>query len=515
MDKENMVLSSLDDVIDAIDDGLDSFLGLYDIQNNKNIISETLGNVALNIFAQTHEAKFIRLNTLFNNERKSVLRKKMYINLLRTSLNTDVEKIKFIKYFGSKINDLSGLKYKRTYITSHYSFCLLSIISQTQLFFSKVSDDNDIYNNYLESCLVPNTKQEKILLPLFSKIGEVLENIEDCYLGEFNLKKYHDVVSDTVSTDSKIDFLANLALQTYDFDNGNVSKDDFVTIFSDKNLNDSVELSLFRKKLNEAIESDDIKEILKGVSSVIRDDLYRISNVTSAIKEYVNKFDHQANRSSPAKWRKLGYSRSYMLGVSREVIQECIKDFSFFDQKKENLASILLSPSFVARFFSHVTGNLIDVATQSKGYGVFKRHGVTGQIRAYLLNNFLNLTLEGLNKSYIFLLKCIVDYKDKDQACKEETLSLIHTIIEKIIFDSENFKQTYVNVVRTIKERKRTHNKGSLYFYLNMFADEENDLNANIEKLNSWSIAKLGISHEITDLNIEKEILGLASIDDE
>ncbi|WP_150466546.1 hypothetical protein [Francisella sp. SYW-9] len=108
--------------------GIDSFIELYKIQNNRNYLSTTLGNLAQNFCGQG----------VHTNEITSIEVEKA--NRIRAILNRDSDDNlkKFFRSFGERLKEIQENKCKRCFITTHYSLLIThySLLIYNIIYFS-------------------------------------------------------------------------------------------------------------------------------------------------------------------------------------------------------------------------------------------------------------------------------------------------------------------------------------------------------------------------------------------
>jgi hypothetical protein len=127
-----------------------------------------------------------------------------------------------------------------------------------------------------------------------------------------------------------------------------------------------------------------------------------------------------------------------------------------------------------------IATNVAEIAFQSKYYGVINRHGITGQVRSFLLQNYLEMFSAFLSNNYYNIVLSTNQSNntdtDFDNMCK---------MLNQYITD---FRDAYTKSIRILPNHEKT---GSLYYYLKMYADPDKNFSKNTKLTESWNNTKL------------------------
>ncbi|WP_150466160.1 hypothetical protein [Francisella sp. SYW-2] len=526
--------TTIDDLLDAISEGIKSFIALYNIQNSRNIVSESLSSAlhSFNMVVSTvnplakDQKKAILLNTLYKMEWKKARRKQVVINMLKTQ-GSDSDKINFLKYFGKKLNKALESNTKNRNITSHYSFCILSIYNKCFIDPTFILDKKTI-QQYLTLCLTPRTRMPSTLTNLFSVLGTRLTNIsQDDFLG---ISRKHLSIT-------KIEDLDKSNRQDLIFFKFAQKESKFDQVFDEcYSTSEKEEISLLVDRVESQLSFDQFsKDTLTEISKRFYKGFLNINNISSGIREYIKKFDENTGTKFLGKeieQASMGYSKSYLLSIANDSLKDELEKIV----KLSGVAEAFLSPGHIANLATYIVSTLISIAMETKSYGTWNRHGIPGQIRAFLLRNQLLNTLERLklNYSYIYMALSFKDELDinicdeyfnrepseisesysEDLTNDEKKELFFSSLTQKFLDELDNFFASYREAIKVLPN---TNSKGSLAYYLDMFAKPNNsDFSLNYEKVNNWVDKKLGEKGLLDDLeNINESNQDDFSIDDD
>ncbi|AJC48325.1 hypothetical protein IB642_04770 [Allofrancisella guangzhouensis] len=476
-------LISIEAVKKAFLKGIDSFTDLYEIQNNKNHLNLAIGNLMLNIKGQG-----VHINEITIIELEKVNRIKAILNR-----DSDEELKKLFIGFGRRLNQISQDKCKRCFITTHYSFIALSVLHYASVIDSKCLEVGDVsvldlydMDRLLGYYLLPDTRHKKVILKLFKVIGNTLENINT----SLHEQSFLDQVSiDQISESEKLwAFIcqSDSSLKT--------QAKDFLDYKSFKKFSDLGKRILKEKSFNDfngggrvvkfrgIPEDSDLFIKINELFSNTKDVLKGIDNMCSGILAYALKFkQNTSNLHSTAALLK-SFRETYISGeaiMQRDTLSHLISKGITFGVLKP-----ILSSSIIALLITSITGKTLNISFNSPYYGVWNRHGITGQIRAFLLKNYLEMFSIFIENHLYFVLS---------QA--ENSNISIQTVNKLCLYGNDfikKFTSFYKGNLELLPNKKQ---KGSLYFYLKMYAGISPDgrftFEPDFEKIECWDKSKL------------------------
>ncbi len=174
--------------------------------------------------------------------------------------------------------------------------------------------------------------------------------------------------------------------------------------------------------------------------------LISVSNITDGLSRYVEKYQEKTGGSDQGdilhKFSPI--VKGMVSGEARNGYGQVITDSLL------NSVNSYLPSSLLVSTATDISLTLLSIPFQSKGYGLINRHGVTGQIRAFLLRYILSLT----SKQIGMLLQ---------HAIQDKT--------EKVKKDLEKYSTSILDAYKkSIEKLPNKEQKGSLYYYLQMHA---------------------------------------------
>ncbi|KEI35148.1 hypothetical protein FRA_41c10420 [Francisella sp. W12-1067] len=476
-------LISIEAVKKAFLKGIDSFTGLYAIQNNKNHVNLAIGNLMLNIKGQG-----VHINEITTIELEKANRIKAILNR-----DSDEELKKLFIGLGRRLNQISQDKCKRCFITTYYSFIALSVFHYASIIDPKYLEVNnnvsvlDFYDmeRLLAYYLTPDTRHKKVILKLFNVIGNTLININtSLYEESFLDQLYLDQISESeklwafiCQSDSS---LKTQAKDFLDYKSFKKFSDLGKKILKEKSFRDfnSGRIAEFR----EVPEDTDLFIKLDELFLNTRDILKGVDNICNGILAYELKFkQNTTNLHSTAALLK-GFRETYISGeaiMQRDTLSHLISKGIAFGMLKP-----VLSSSIIALLITSITGKTLNISFNSPYYGAWNRHGITGQIRGFLLKNYLEMFSIFIENHLYFVLS------------QAENFNIPMLTVNKLcLFGNDfikKFTSFYKGCLELLPNKKQ---KGSLYFYLKMYAgitpDGQFTFEPDFEKIEAWDKSKL------------------------
>ncbi|AJC48354.1 hypothetical protein IB642_04600 [Allofrancisella guangzhouensis] len=446
-------------LIEAFLKGIDNFNGLYKLQSSKNIISSNLGNLFLqkNQSVHTNDITSIEVEKA-NNIKAALIRMRDHDSADRAALKD------FFKNFGNTLLKLSNNEEdnnKRRYITSHYSFIALAIFHNASI---ATSPYNDYLNmeNLLKCYLTPDTLQPKITGGLFRVVGISLNKFSDP-----NYKYLSD------SSDFDFRFIARISdtdkLWAFLCEEPQFKNKIKVLLGNEKyeyyiDLNKKIERYIQNKDildnhLNLVVGKDASEAIKTSFKNIT--DTFKIKHlICEAIIAYQAKYKEKTD--SPT-------TGSGAIGITKKQAQTFAFG-SFETHIRDEITSLMggsnptgslqmlqsvFPPGVITKMAAGLIGELLAIATASKGYGFINRHGVTGQTRAVLLKFYIEMLTTYLSNSYDYTFS-LTNEGDIISYCNN------------IASIKEIFIESYKNAALLLPNKKQN---GSLYYYLEMYAN--------------------------------------------
>lgn len=394
---------------------------------------------------------------------------------------------KLFKGFGARLKKIKHDKCKRCFITTHYSFITLSVFHYASIInsnkcnknFSKTFFDME---KLLQYYLIPNTKHKEVILNLYDIVGTALEHIgvnlfKEKFLDQMSLnqisgtEKLWAFICNSNSSFKKEarDFLDPDTFSKY----SNLGKD----LITAKSYADTG--SDYIKSLSQKCQSN-IKDAYLSSEMAIS----VIKNISDGLLAYILKFEQ--NTTNPSEGKVLtGYikheTKTFTTWTASTNLTNPVTDImegTITDTTDTSIKTLkhIFPPAAISSLVSSIAATIIQISTKSKGYGVINRHGITGQIRANLLKNYLEMFAVFIRNHYsnIFSLN-------------NETE--INNCCDRIIETIELFSESYKSSIEMLPNKDKHR---SLYFYLSMYADPNQDFNLNKEKIKAWNKSKVG-----------------------
>ncbi|APC96197.1 hypothetical protein [Francisella frigiditurris] len=527
---EYIRFTSTENIKDAILKGISSFISLYEIQNNKNRVSSTLGNSAINIKTAFKKIggstrEHVEINEISDSEVEKA-------NRIRASLKrcVDVSNLEdgvapvgpsldsFLAELGEKILEVEGRKYNikdftksklsSGYITSPYAFITLSVFHNAciVLDYSNNIEINNIKSNnpsreimlykiddLLQFYLTPNTKHKSVMNDLYFLIGSALREIQINKEGIL------------LPQDNEID---SLALENL------TPADKVAAVMCSHNLfaNDKTIAKLFssqeRKKYNKIynlieiqkekdFEDQKIKispETAKTVERTYKTTKVFLDNVKAiadAIEAYNIKYDE--NTKNPhAGWATATMARDqyyqFDTGIGRTILNNDLTNAMGGTAATGTLAALQVAfpPSLVTALSANIVNKLIAISFQTNGYGVIHRHGVTGQIRSFLLKTYLTYVTVFIKNHYSYIFKIKLEkhralYSSKVLA--DEDVKKLTTEFEKA---NNSFIHAESDLLKAYMGNKAEYNEEE-YKKLKRFLEENPDAMRHKEEFQKYA----------------------------
>jgi hypothetical protein len=467
----------------AFINGIDSFIGLYNLQANKSYVSSTLGNLAMNIKSQgVHTYEITTLEIEKANRIKAIIDRE-----------SDNELIDFFNSFGKKLEEIAEQKCKRSFIASHYSFIVLSVfhtaLTPERRKYSVKQPSEVTYhkryieerkeqkgfehsNNYMKellySYLTPDTRKKNLITPLFYVVSDCLKKVD---INTFKERHHLDGISSLSQLSEQDKLLCLLCdnrspLKT-------LVKDFFDVETFEKYSTLSKDILRGNKYNNQELDDSnlhqDTVELVKKAFSSSERMLKNIENIIKALSAYILKFDQ--NTQNPAISRQISsnvsfYSQNYAIGMEKTNVESIVT---------LNALQTAFPPGVIADLVANISIKLIQLGTKSKGYGIINRHGITGQTRALLLKNYLNMISIYIKNSYFNIFNHM--NQENIKAC-----------CNYITFLENTFTTAYKESIEVLPNKD---NQGSLYYYLQMYANTSNDFKQDKKRISQWNKSKL------------------------
>lgn len=472
-----MEFISLEVLKNAFLKGIDSFIELYNIQNNKNIISSTLGNTAINIGKLKNFSKgnFVHTNEITVSEITKA-------NNLKAAINrSDEKELKIIfKNFGVKLDDIQKSQSKEAFISSMYSFICLSIFFNASVSLDIPIDLNDLLKCYL----TPDTRHKKLMNLISHSVALSLKDLENFVIDQR--------LVDSFATFSETDKLWACLCQT----NPTITKkilgeetfDEYKSILN-KILQSSTHRIEVRNMPCFNFSKDEINSI-KESYEIFKYSLTCINNIAIGIEAYVLKFiQHTENPSMKKQVANYAADEAKQFGAgmgwAAMPLYNHILNLMGGDSPSSQALQTLqrfLPPALIAQLISSVTTTLVSLAFQSKSYGFINRHGITGQIRSFLLRNFLEMFAAFISNNFHNLLL-------------QNNINDINEHKTKFLDNIDNFMQVFKSSIE--KNLPNKQKMGSLYYYLKMYADPDKEFSRNEDLIAAWNKSKIKIDTSI------------------
>ncbi|QIV96754.1 hypothetical protein EDC55_10383 [Allofrancisella inopinata] len=475
-------LISIEAVKRAFLKGIDSFTGLYEIQNNKNFTNLVIGNFMMHVKGQG-----VQINRITTIELEKANRIKAVLN--RES-DEDLKKL-FIG-FGSRLKHISQKKCRRCFITTHYSFIALAVFHYASIIDPKYLEVNnvsvvDFYDmeRLLAYYLIPNTYHKRAILKLFEVIGNTLVDINtSLYEESFLDQLYLDQVSENEKLWAFI-CQSNSSLRTQaenflDYKSFKKFSDLGKRILKEKSFRDfnNGRVVRFREMPENSNLFIKINELFLNTVGILKG----IDNMCSGILAYSLKFkQNTTNLHSTAALLK-DFREAYISGeaiMQRNPLSHLISKGIAFGLLKPALSS-----SIIALLITSIFGKTINISFNSPYYGAWNRHGITGQIRGFLLKSYLEMFSVFIENHLYFVLS------------QAENPNIPALTIEKLCsygnYFIKIFSSAYKGGLGLLPNKKQ---KGSLHFYLKMYAgitpDGQFTFEPDFGKMEEWNKTKL------------------------
>ncbi|API87671.1 hypothetical protein [Francisella uliginis] len=445
----------------AFSKGIDNFIEIYKLQANKNYVSETLGNFAMNFKSE----KAVHTNYISDSEVD-------HANRIKAILNRDDNHDDFFHRFGTKLQELAKEKSNDCFITSYYSFIVLAVFH-----YASVIQSEDKYNNYLNYLnylntrelmsyyLTPNTRKKEVILPLYNIVGGALCNINTGHSLLDNTDQLIQIDNHVSDTEKLWAFLCSDGSPMKEKVKSFVDKDTF-------NKYSNLSTALLAKKKNDNQQYDqqlkaDIQGRVKEAFDRSQTLLKKFDSIANAIAAYNLKFDQNTSGSIPGKDLAKKLSNKY----SYEMIDVPITQFlAGVGSGSLGCLKTMFPPAFITTLVTELGFKLIEISMQSKGYGVINRHGITGQLRSHLLKDYIDMISVFIKNHYYYIFS---------QKSPDAVMRSSHVLIATINF----FNDSYDEAIKLLPNQNQN---GSLYYYLDMY------VKGNRTKIEQWNKSKLG-----------------------
>ncbi|APC92456.1 MULTISPECIES: hypothetical protein [Francisella] len=440
----------------AFSRGIDNFMEIYKLQSNKNYVSETLGNLAINF--KSKEA--VHTNHIFSSEVEQA-------NRIKAILNRDGELQDFFSRFGKKLKQIAQEKSNQCFITSHYSFITLAIFHYASVI--DVLNSNEGYNYYLNMneltsyYLTPNTRKKEVILNLYNIVGDALSKIDTSVLSDSDkLNQLNIHVSDTEKL---------WAFLCSDNSPTRVQVESFLDVDTFKKYS-NLSKSLLNTKKNNNYEHDlplgeTAKVKIKNAFDNSEILLKKFNKIGNAIAAYNLKFEQ--NTSSPIAGNN---TASQLSAKYSETIMEAPVTQLMTGIGRGSLSCLktMFPPAFITSLVTELGFKLIEISTESKGYGVINRHGITGQLRSHLLKVYIDMISVFIKNNYYYIFS---------QGNEADVVKVCKIVIDTVA----SFFDSYKKAIELLPNKNQN---GSLYYYLGMYVESEKT------KIDQWNKSKLG-----------------------
>ncbi|WP_150468358.1 hypothetical protein [Francisella sp. SYW-9] len=470
---------SLKAIKTSFENGVNSFLELYNIQHNKNIISSSLSNFGQRVI---HEGDHNKIHTTEITTKEVEKANKVKALLGRTQSDEELKDI--FNSFGDKIINIA-FKDDRSYLTSHYSFIVLSILHQAVVF-DLSRDKSVLLDNFYKMeelimtyYLTPDTRHKTVMKNLFKYIADALKRLK---YDENSVMLSHDEINylEIENTSDTEKLWAYLCSKDSFKDIEDIIGSDKVKYY--KNL--AKELKKYNRNNNINFDTD-IKISQQTVSKVkdcfntITKTLKINEAISNALVAYNLKFEQQTSNPSVEK-KVMKYIASKANDYSSLKYRTDVSNTLTSGVSATTLKSLenLFPPIEVGLLSYGILTTLVGILTESKGYGIINRHGITGQIRTCLLKNYINLISTFIRNNYLYLFR-------KERYKIDDSMQINSTFVKNFC---EKFQQNYENSINVLPNKDK---KGSLYFYLSMYADPTNNSQPDIKKMQQWARSKI------------------------
>lgn len=214
------------------------------------------------------------------------------------------------------------------------------------------------------------------------------------------------------------------------------------------------------------------------------------ASLTWAIDEYITKFAHNTGIKAPSSRSvaDIGVLSAYAEHDVKNIpeTEGILKGGAIGNNPVPYVISGLKAISSnipVINQAGKVLGKLIDMVFKSEGYGWIHRHGISGQIRAYLLRYY----------TYNSLMLVAQEYENYMHGSGSDPINAQDRMMN-IFYYIESFKNAYQAFYPYLPNAKQ---EGSLAFYLAMYCDPSNNNfgKPNQQKVEQWSQSKLNWHH--------------------
>ncbi|MFC4892165.1 hypothetical protein ACFPDQ_03780 [Pseudofrancisella aestuarii] len=451
--------TSLDNIKDAINQGVDSFVGLYKIQDNKNAVSSTLGNIAINTKSLfNRDTKFVHTNELKHSEFEKANRIKAQLKLCMTPDEINKEPkvgtplIKFLNELGNKFLEVRNRKGHNSgsgYISSPYGFIVLSIFhnacivvkqkrdqieaierledapyglhTQLQIKSSLFYDPTELIKYYL----TPDTRHKSVIDILYYIVGTALRSlINDEYRKNLLLKK-DTLNSHVTAEDLEVpDKVAAILCGNGRFNDeadiffSSEEKEKYTKLF-DTIKNNHFKFKSLKKDPKDIQVEDNTSDKIKEVFNYTKIFLSNTQALSEGLEAYNLKYElNTGNLSAGRATANMMGEQAYMFGTGtgRTALSNELTNLMGGTTPTGTLAALQIAfpPSIIAVLAGNIINKLIAVSFQTKGYGVIHRHGITGQTRSFLLKTYLSYVTIFIKNQYSFLFKQLENLNDLD-----------------------------------------------------------------------------------------------------
>ncbi|APC97372.1 hypothetical protein [Francisella frigiditurris] len=551
--------SSIDSVKESIEKGIDDFLDFFQIQKNKNVASLKASGALLRAKASlsfTQEQSDVHTNYLGSDEFNEAT--KLKAQLKRTIAEKDLESDNtkaiqaiglehFLSDLGRNLVDVGnsqgiGKKESIGRLNTVYASITLSIFHNSCVIVNPaplsnqvtgpshseprtitLNRDNTFYNllDLLGLYFKPNTKNSEVLKKLYLIIGYGLMEInnykkpgssKDIFLKENNTINFKEL--------STTDRLAALI-----FENGLLTNTNtFDSFFSKEEVENFNKIAAAVKDINtqENVQNKPLsQEVTKNIETTYSEliDLYdKIDKITDAVNAYILKYkENTENPSASKNAREYAgeVAKDYATGVASTAATSALK--AAITTCTLGTVTAAFPPATIASLSIGIAKKALEKLTESKSYGIFNRHGVTGQTRAFFIQHYLANLIHFFKNQYRYIFyelekeidvntgMSIKDHRNSTPNFSKQPSGLFSrrslnpVSIERRIEELCNFlkrtKKDFIDGYRNASTSflpKRDKEAGELYFYLTMYADPtDKELRPNYEFINEWKSQKL------------------------
>ncbi|WP_150466545.1 hypothetical protein [Francisella sp. SYW-9] len=317
--------------------------------------------------------------------------------------------------------------------------------------------------------LTPDTRHKQVILNLYGVVENALRHIEENLIKEDTIELDQASLNNVTDTDK---LWATICSTEGDLKNNAISILGEESFQKYKNLGQKIKI-LGSKKLKETNirpTTQNIDTLYKKSISVLES----ISNISKGILSYTLKFEQNTANPNIGGAVVKNTREKYIDGEVSHI------KTGLSEVLKENISSKPLSmifpPDLISHLVTNIGGTIVKIAFQSKGYGVVNRHGITGQIRAFLLKEYISMFSIFIKNHYYHILSLRNETDQKNM--RSDMIKVIDLFIK-------SYKEG-------IKVLPNKDNEGSLYFHLTMFANPDDGFKEDRKKMEKWNKSKLG-----------------------